>query len=121
RPFLEVPGDTSKKAVVPHILDLGNRDAQEGQIIKLPYPGYTWTALGEALTVGILQSKDDTSAPTWVVHCVNPEREWTTGKLPELPREPYAFDSLVETENGALELHILRLPNAAHPDDTGRE
>ena len=121
RPFLEIPIGDSARNTFPYVLDSGSRDERDAQLIKLPYPGFQWSALGTFYTVGILQSLDNKDKATWVVHCVNPEREWTAGKLPDLPREPSQFDSLVEVENGALEFHIRRLPEKEHPEKFGRD
>lgn len=120
RPFLEVPESEPSDSMIPYLLDTGNRDRQEGRLIRLPYPGYQWTAMGPGSWAGILQKDVTDMDDTWVVQCLNPTREWTAGKLPSPPTPPYTFDSLVELQNGALELHVRLLPGGRKSDDLGR-
>lgn len=120
RGFLEIPDEAAPQTIYPYVLDSGNRDSQDSQLIKLPLPGYRWVATCGGV-VGLLQPAEGTTGETWILQRPKPVRAWTLGKLPALPRAPYAFDSLVSVEDRDLEFHVRRLPAEGISDALGRD
>ncbi len=120
RIFLEIPDEVAPQTIYPYVLDSGNRDSQDGQLIKLPLPGYRWVATCGSV-IGLLQPAKGTTGETWILQRSRPDKAWTLGQLPALPRAPYAFDSLVSVEDRDLEFHVRRLPAEGISDALGRD
>lgn len=120
-PFLEATDSEPAGLQYPYILEWGSEHEKTlPLVIKLPYAGYRWRAY-DGGSVGILQLPNKVTGETWVLHRVNKERHWTAGRLTDLPSEPYSFDSMIETKDGELELHLRRLVNEADGREPGRE
>lgn len=120
--FLEAAEEKQSGLESPYLFGRGGKDGKEPPfLIRLPHAGYRWRACGgHGNTVGILQPAGRAPGETWVVQCLNEGGQWTAGRLPDLPAEPYCFDSLWRYKCGRLELHVRLLPKEGDSREPGR-